>query len=228
MVGRLHTLFLVKAILERRPLWIIDALGDYPIPSGGNQGLHDPMNTQEEIQHYRNTERRHMISAKNALQSGVDTLAGGHNDTDFVLACVDYLDYIIGRFVEQGRGNTARLRQIVPADDAEDQQTLTDIESTLARTRTELDALIAARDEFRSNDSDIESLTGACQNFLSFYNGTLAQRKDPAQTIVQKHIDPETYWQQTNDVTSESIETEQSLFARLTQLAPDGISVSES
>jgi len=178
------------------------------------------MKTREEIQHYRNTERRHMIAAKNALNEGVTGLtADDVNGIDFVLACVDYLDFIIGRFVEQGTGNTARLREIVPEDDTEDQRTLADIEKTLALTAKELEVLNLATDQFRSGDSDNEGFADACAVFLGFYNSVLARRKDPAQSIIQKHIDSDTYWAQTDDVTAESIETEQRLFGKIEQLA---------
>ena len=51
---------------------------------------------QEEIQHYRNTERRHMIEAKDALGHGVPRLAEGDTqDREFILACVEYLGYIL-------------------------------------------------------------------------------------------------------------------------------------
>ena len=177
---------------------------------------------QEEIQHYRNTERRHMITAKDALRHGVSSLVDGNsNDVEFVLACLHYLDYIMSRFVQQGRENTGRLREIVPEDDEEDQRTLADIENTLARTGEQLDQLKSARKQFQSDEIDIGAFGSICEEFLNFYNDVLARRKDPAQSIIQKHIDADTYWQQTDDVTAESIETEQQLFGKIKQLAPD-------
>ena len=184
------------------------------------------MNTQEEIQHYRNTERRHMIAAKDALMHGVPRLADGNTgDTDFVLACVNYLDFIIGRFVRQGHANTASIREVVPDDDAEDQRTLADIEDTLDDTHKQIECLLAASGQFQSGDIDIEAFANACGEFLDFYNRVLARRKDPAQAIVQKHIDADTYWRQTDDVTVESIETEKALFGKIRQLAPPGLQI---
>lgn len=186
------------------------------------------MISREDIQHYRNTERRHMIAAKNALQNGLEQLDdGGSVDVDFVLACVQYLDYIIGRFVEQGRGNTSRLREFVPADDAADQRILGDIESTLALTTDQLAALRLATARFREGLAEIEKFRGACDEFLNFYNSVLAQRKDPAKSIIQKYIDPDTYWARTNDVTPESIKTEQALFVTIRKRAPDGFQIDE-
>jgi hypothetical protein len=179
------------------------------------------MNIQEEIQHYRNTERRHMIAAKDALQQGAPRLAGGNaHDVDFVLACVNYLDYIMSRFVQQGHANTARLRELVPADDADDQRILADIESTLDQTGKRLEVLRSASGQFQSGGTVPEEFQGACGEFLDFYNRVLARRKDPAQAIIQKHIDSDNYWQQTNDVSVESIETEQKLFKKIKQLSP--------
>ncbi len=66
---------------------------------------------QEEVKKYRTTERRHMIAAKDALKHGAgNLLAGNARDVEFVLACVAYLHFIIGRFVQQGHANIARLR----------------------------------------------------------------------------------------------------------------------
>lgn len=186
-----------------------------------------PVMLQEEIQQHRTTERRHMIAAKDALGRGVAGLAEGDATADFVLACIVYLEYIISRFVEQGQANSLRLRAVVPEDDAEDQRTLTDIENTLAETCNQLDMLVYARDQFESGGINIKALETACENFLHFYNSVLAQRKDPAQSIIQKHIDPDTYWEQTNDVTAESVAIEQFLFAKICELAPAGLQVGE-
>jgi hypothetical protein len=153
---------------------------------------------QEEVQKYRTTERRHMIAAKDALKHGAgNLLAGNSRDVAFVLACV-----------------------AVPPDDAEDQQILTDIERTLNQTNVKIEMLGSARDQFESKKIDVEAFRVACDDFLDFYNRVLARRKDPAQTIIQKHIDADTYWQQTDDVTTESIETEKLLFGNIGALAP--------
>lgn len=184
------------------------------------------MNAQEEIQHYRNTERRHMIAAKDALQHGASRLTNGSSsDADFVLACVNYLEFIIGRFVQQGVANTARLREVVPDDDAEDQRILSDVEDTLDQTHMQIGLLVSASRQFRSADIGIDRLKNDCEKFLDYYNSVLAQRKNPAQEIIQKHIDADTYWQQTNDVTADSIETEQALFEKIRELAPDGLQI---
>ena len=176
---------------------------------------------QEDVQKYRTTERRHMIAAKDALEHGTLNLLDGNSpDVDFVLACVAYLPFIIGRFVRQGHANIARLREVVPPGDVEDQQTLTDIERTLNQTNVKIEMLGSARDQFESKKIDVETLRVACDDFLDFYNRVLARRKDPAQAIIQKYIDADTYWQQTDDVTTESIETEKLLFGNIGALAP--------
>ena len=176
---------------------------------------------QEEVQKYRTTERRHMIAAKDALEHGALSLAAGNSrDAEFVLACVAYLHFIISRFVQQGHANIARLREVVPPGDAQDQQTLADIETTLDQTNVKIGMLGSARDQFASKIIDVEALRVACDDFLDFYNRVLARRKDPAQTIIQKHIDADTYWQQTDDVTIESIETEKLLFGNMGALVP--------
>lgn len=176
----------------------------------------------EEIEHYRTLERRHMIRAKDALAARLERLrAGESGDMEFVLACVAYLEFIVGRFVAQGRGNVVRLRAVIPDTDAAGRRTVDDIERTLGATRDQLDRLVAARDAAARGVTELDGFVAACREFVDFYDGTLARRKNPAQDIVDKYIDADTYWRQTDDVTPESIQTERALFHRLTALAPD-------
>lgn len=158
-----------------------------------------------------------MIRVKDALGVGLDRFERGEQPGScFVFACIKYLEFIMGRFVDQGRGNVERLSAAVPASDTENRQVIDDIDTTLGECRRHLERLAAAREAM-----DEAALAGTCRAFLEFYNGTLARRKDPAQAIVEKYFDPETYWRDTNDVTDASIDTEQTLFLALTHLAPD-------
>lgn len=176
----------------------------------------------EEIQRYRTLERRHMIRAKDALSAGLERLRPAESgDMEFVLACIAYLEFIVERFVAQGRANVDRLRAVIPDSDAAGRRTVDDIERTLGATRDQLDRLVAARDAAAGGGTDRDRFVAACREFVDFYDGTLARRKNPAQDIVEKYIDADTYWRQTDDVTAESIETERALFHRLTVLAPD-------
>ena len=181
------------------------------------------MTEDAELQRFRTLERRHMIGAKDALARGLDQIRSGKtHDHTFLVACVDYLEYIISRFIQQGKGNTSRLREVVPVDDIADHRIIDDIETTLATTAEQLDEVTRARDAILTAHTDIRGFTAACDKFVDFYNEVLAHRKDPAQEIIRKHFDDEAYWRQTNDVTPDSIRTEQLLYQRLTDLAPDG------
>jgi len=178
------------------------------------------MTDQDDIRRFRTLERRHMIRVKDALASGLARLAAdGSGDNRFVVACVEYLEFIVGRFVSQGRGTIDRLRAAIPVTDAEGLAVLGDIERTLAATRQQLGRLAAARASAGPDDG--HALVDAARGFLAFYGGTLAQRKDPAQAIVDRYIDAEDYWRETNDVTADTFDTERKLFHRLTELAPD-------
>jgi len=184
------------------------------------------MTERDDIQRHRTVERRHMIRVKDALARVVARLdAGGSADESgdpaFVSACVDYLEFIVGRFISQGLANVDRLNALIPATDAASLGIVHDIERTLAGTRQQLDRLVVAREAAASGAVDVEVLAAAGRTFLGFYDSTLARRKDPAQAVVEKYIDPDTYWRETNDVTDASIETERTLFHRLTVLAPD-------
>ena len=183
------------------------------------------MPPSEQIREFRTLERRRMILIKDALAAATATELP---DTRFMAACVDYLEYIIGRFLRQGQGNIARLREVVPASDTADQRLLTDIENTLASTRTQLQELIDARNAWRAGHGTDTDFCTASQGFLAFYNQILAQRKNPVQEIIAKYIDPEVYWKQTDDITSETIDTEAKLFEQLRAAAPPGIQLDES
>ena len=161
---------------------------------------------------FRTLERRHMIAVKTAL---ADRVSAQRDPADeLVRACVDYLEYIMGRFVQQGISNVNRLRAAVAPDDLESRGIVDDIDSTLKRTRQALDQLIAARDRCRRDGGKEREFLLACRAFLAFYDQVLASRKDPAQGIVQKYFDPEEYWRLSNDVNEQSIRTERELFAR--------------
>ena len=182
------------------------------------------MPPSEQTRQFRTLERRRMIRVKDALAAGIDAEPPA---TGFVAACIDYLEFIIGRFLHQGEGNIRRLCSIVPASDAADRKILTDIENTLASTRTQLQELISARDAWREGHSTDSDLRTACQAFLTFYNQILAHRKDPVQEIIAKYMEPETYWKQTDDVTADTIETEAKLFDELQASAPQGVQLEE-
>ena len=67
-----------------------------------------------------------MIRVKNALAAG---LGAAPPDADFLLACTDYLGYIIGRFTAQGRANVERLGpRVAAAGDEEGARIVADIE----------------------------------------------------------------------------------------------------
>lgn len=175
------------------------------------------MTSQQEIQRYRTIERRHMIVVKDALAVGLDRFERGEPPgACFVFACIKYLEFIMGRFIRQGRGNVKRLESIVPASDAANRRVLADIDATLGECSEHVERLAAAREAM-----DEANLAATCRAFLDFYNGTLARRKDPAQAIVEQYVDTEAYWRDTNDVTDASIDTEHNLFLALTHIAPD-------
>lgn len=177
---------------------------------------------QDDIRHFRTLERRHMIRVKDALSAGLERLQSGEaRDLDFVIGCVDYLEFIMRRFFLQGEGNAGRLQRVISAADTDSRAVLDDIGATLAAARRHLERLVAARDAIGPDGQGVDAFAAAGRGFLEFYNGTLVRRKDPAQAIVEKYFDPETYWRETNDVTPESIETERALFHRLTEIAPD-------
>lgn len=182
----------------------------------------------DDIREHRNTERRHMIAVKNALAAGVAADAGGAEPSpEFLLACTDYLAYIIGRFQAQGRGNLEHLApRVEAAGDEDGRRVVADIGATLARTGVELALLVDAADRWRgAPDGDASGFVAAGRRFVVFYDAMLASRKDPAQQIIGRYFDTDEYWALTNDVTADSIATERRLFAHVAELASPGIVV---
>lgn len=178
----------------------------------------------DEIRDHRHTERRHMIAVKNALAAGLDATPP---HAEFLLACADYLAWVIGRFTAQGRANVERLGpRIAAAGDEEGARIVADIAATLGRTEDALAGLLAGADACRDSPEDgLAELLAAGRRFVAFYNAVLASRKDPAQHIIDRHFSSAEYWALTNDVTGESVATEAALFARVARLAPPGVQV---
>ena len=167
-----------------------------------------------------------MIRVKNALAAG---LALAPANADFLLACADYLGYIIGRFTAQGRANVERLGpRVAAAGDEEGARIVADIARTLGETESALAGLLAGADACRNQPEDgLPQLLAAGRRFVAFYDAVLASRKDPAQQIIDRHFSSAEYWALTNDVTSESVATEAALFQRVAQLAPAGVPVAD-
>lgn len=165
-----------------------------------------------------------MIRVKNALAAG---LALTPPDADFLLACTDYLGYIIGRFTAQGRANVERLGpRVAAAGDEEGARIVADIARTLGETESALAGLLAGADACRDQPEDgLPQLLAAARRFVAFYDAVLASRKDPAQQIIDRYFSSAEYWALTNDVTRESVATEDALFQRVARLAPAGIPV---
>ncbi len=177
-----------------------------------------------DVAHHRHTERRHMIRVKNALAAG---LALTPVPVEFLLACADYLGYIVGRFTAQGRGNVERLApRIAAAGDGEGARVVADIARTLGETEAAVADLLAGAGAFRRQGGDaVPELLAAGRRFVAFYDAVLASRKDPAQQIIDRYFTSSEYWALTDDVTPRSIETEDLKFRRVAGLAPAGITV---
>lgn len=175
-----------------------------------------------DIRDHRHTERRHMIRVKNALAAGLELTPAR---ADFLLACTDYLGYIVGRFTAQGRANVERLGpRVAAAGDEGGARIVADIARTLGETESALAGLLAGAEACRDQPEDgLPQLLAAGRRFVAFYDAVLASRKDPAQQIIDRHFSSAEYWALTNDVTSESVATEEALFQRVARLAPTGI-----
>ena len=183
------------------------------------------MSDQAQFQQYRRIERRHMIAVKNAFAAG---LAAPGDDAsasaDFLGRCVDYLEFIIGRFVQQAQRNLAGLRRRVPREAEADWRIIRDIERTMADTADRIDALAVAVRRYQAGSSKgREDFQREAETFVRFYDGVLAGRKDPAQEIIRRHFTDEEYWQLSNDVTAQSVDRERELFQQVMATAPPGV-----
>jgi len=175
-----------------------------------------------EVRDHRHTERRHMIRAKNALAAGLELAPP---DPAFLVACTDYLGWVVARFIAQGRANVSRLRpRVAAARDEDARRVVADIAATLDRTEAALRDLLAAAAACRDGATGgLPNLLAAGRRFVVFYNAVLASRKDPAQQVIDRHFDSAEYWALTDDVTPASVAMEAHLYARITRLAPAGL-----
>jgi len=162
-----------------------------------------------------------MIRVKNALAAGLAAAA----DAEFILACTDYLGYIVGRFTAQGRANVARLGpRVAAAGDEEGGRVVADIARTLGETEAALrDLLDGATACRQGRDDGLPALLASARRFVAFYDAVLASRKDPAQQIIDRYFSSAEYWALTNDVTRESVQEEDLLFRRVAGCAPAGV-----
>lgn len=167
-----------------------------------------------------------MIRVKNALAAGLDVTPP---DADFLLACTNYLGWIIGRFTAQGHANAERLGpRVAAAGDEEGARIVADITRTLRETESALAGLLAGADACRDQPEDgLAQLLAAGRRFIAFYDAVLASRKDPAQQIIDRYFSSAEYWALTNDVTGESVATEDALFQRVARLVPAGIQLAD-
>lgn len=163
-----------------------------------------------------------MIRVKQALAAGLDLAPA---NPEFLLACTDYLGYIIGRFTAQGRANLERLGpRVAAARDEEGARVVADIARTLGETGSALAGLLAGAEAYRDQPEDgLPELLAAGRRFVAFYDAVLASRKDPAQQIIDRYFSSAEYWALTNDVTADSIQTEMALFSSVTRQAPAGV-----
>ncbi len=180
-----------------------------------------------DIQKHRQTERRHMIAAKDALSGGLAVNAPRGDDLqDFYGACVDYLTMSLKRFHAQGFKNFEHLRPLVPTADVESCDALADLETTLTNSRDEVGRLKKAMDLFLTQGlSGQTKFEETARAFIEFYNSTLAKRKNPAQVIIERYVPTEDYWRLTDDFTQDVVDTEARLFDRIKETAPDGVRV---
>lgn len=183
--------------------------------AGGSNA--EPAPGPDDIAFHRHTERRHMIRVKNALAAGLRVSPA---DPALILACTDYLDYVVSRFIDQGRANVARLMpRVAAAGDEEGARVVADIAQTLTATEAALVELRAGSAAGR-NSGRLPELLKAADRFVVFYDAVLASRKYPAQQVIERHFSSEEYWALTNDVTGESIAREGALFEAVERLAP--------
>jgi hypothetical protein len=157
-----------------------------------------------------------MIAVKDSLAAG---LKAAPVNPEHVLACVDYLGYVIGRFNVQGRANVERLLpRIAAARNDDDARIVADISATIAKTEAELGRLLAAAAAFRNDrENGLADLLWAGKVFVAFYDAVLSARKNAAQDIIGRYFDDAEYWALTDDVTPASIQTESTLFLRTEQ-----------
>lgn len=184
------------------------------------------MNELEFIRQQVSTERSHMAAVRSACAAALAQQADAGRDADFLLACVDYLVFIVGRFNSQDQAHCDRLRARVPAADVRSHAVIDDLAQTLAASRKAIEALAVAGRARASGSGDELALVAALRSYLSFYASVLASRRHVIQHLFEVHYGIAD-WRATSAVDADAILEERARYGRVAERLPDGIVLAE-
>jgi hypothetical protein len=174
------------------------------------------------------TERSHMAAVRGACAAALGRPPGDPPDIEFLLACAEYLVFIVGRFNAQDQAHCNLLRPRLPADAARDRATLDDLGLTLGASREALAALAAAlrirRDLQSATAADDAAFVAALRGYLAFYSNVLASRRHALRHLFEAHYDVAD-WRAASAVDADAILEERTRFARVAGLLPDGVAL---
>lgn len=171
-------------------------------------------------------ERAHMNAAHRALNSGLENASGQDPAfAEFYVACVDYIEFIMGRFYAQDQAHVDLLKPKVPKDDKESWDLINEIQTSFNKGRGEVAKLATAKADFTKNgpnsQADFEEVARA---YADFFLGQMSKFKHSIRYLMAEHITPEQF-RANSIVTEESINREKELFDRLEATAPEGVTI---
>ncbi len=176
--------------------------------------------TREQI----GNERRHMAASQRAFGQAVRQAAEGERPyAEFYGACVDFLEFIMERFHAQDQSHMDTIMPLRDTFSKEDQTLLDDLNETFVRSRSEIDALVAAMKQFKKDGATGQSaFEAAGRKYAEYYSTILSKRRHSIRHLVDPNYTPEQY-QEHSYITDDTIRKEKELYRRVEETVPDDV-----
>ncbi len=171
-------------------------------------------------------ERAHMSATHQTLDRVLQRAKKeGRPFPDFYGACVDYLEFIMGRFHAQDQGHLDDVKPLVPKEEVESWKLLNEVEEAFSKGRVEVDKLVTAMQRFRDRGSDGNAeFEEVARAYADHFIKRTSKLKHSIRYLMAEHLTPEQFRVNSN-VTEDSISKEQELFAKLESSMPEGMTV---
>ncbi len=171
-------------------------------------------------------ERGHMVAVHKALDHSLENAsAQDPSFAEFYGACVDYIEFIMGRFYAQDQAHLDLLKPVVPKDDVESWKLLNEVQKSFDKGRTEVAKLVASLAAFRDKGPMGQAaFETAARDYCICFKEQVSKLKHSIRYLMAEHITPEQF-RSNSMVTADSIGREKELFERLEATAPEGVAI---
>ena len=180
------------------------------------------MKSVESIRKSIMTERIRMSQVRKAFGAGLDKPPNPSQAQHFYPACCEYLESALVRLHDQDQRIIELLTPLIPDTAPEDQEILTQFQSSLDASRVALERLMAALADYRASDgSGQDSFEKEARAFLEVFFNILGARRHTSSHLEEQHFSRDA-WAYVADASETSKQREQQLFAAVKAAAPEG------